>query len=242
MRSKTIGAAIFFAMLPFAALAQSAPPSSAPQPEAASTQSSEARAKMRAACVTDIQMFCANIERGKGAMRSCLSRIKATYRPRARQRERNVLLRGARTEAKDGEECFRPGPLLPGPFCAGADIRLPEFRCPLNAAVFEGAETLVRRGSETKNDAVLTPRGVLLGNVQRWATFISTKTNRVVMVMSNFGFAEAVRQAKSRMDAVNAAAERGDWVSVEKALRDVQRDAGELRLESLSRRLEKSAV
>jgi hypothetical protein len=62
------------------------------------------------------------------------------------------------------------------------------------------------------------------------------------MVMSNLGFAEAVRQAKSRMDAVNAAAERGDWVSVEKALRDVQRDAGELRLESLSRRLEKSAV
>jgi hypothetical protein len=62
------------------------------------------------------------------------------------------------------------------------------------------------------------------------------------MVMSKFGFAEAVRQAKSRMDTANAAAERGDWVSVEKALRDVQRDAGELRLESLSRRLEKSAV
>jgi hypothetical protein len=62
------------------------------------------------------------------------------------------------------------------------------------------------------------------------------------MVMSKLGFAEAVRQAKSRMDTVNAAAERGDWVSVEKALRDVQRDAGELRLESLSRRLEKSSV
>jgi Cysteine rich repeat len=72
MRSKTIGAAIFFAMLPFAALAQSVPPSSAPQPEAGSTQRSEARAKMRAACGTDIQKFCANIERGKGAMRSCL--------------------------------------------------------------------------------------------------------------------------------------------------------------------------
>ena len=44
------------------------------------------------------------------------------------------------------------------------------------------------------------------------------------------------------MDTANAAAERGDRVSVEKALRDVQRDAGELRLESLSRRLEKSVV
>jgi hypothetical protein len=63
----------------------------------------------------------------------------------------------------------------------------------------------------------------------------------MVMVMSKFGFAEAVREAKSRMDMANAAATRGDWVSVEKALRDVQRDAGELRLVSLSRRLEKSA-
>ena len=62
------------------------------------------------------------------------------------------------------------------------------------------------------------------------------------MVMSRFGFAEAVRQAKSRMDTANAAAERGDWVCVEKALRDVQRNAGELRLENLSRRLEKSAI
>jgi hypothetical protein len=64
----------------------------------------------------------------------------------------------------------------------------------------------------------------------------------MVMIMSNVGFADAVRRAKSRMDTANAAAERGDWVSVEKALRDVQRDAGELRLESLSRRLEKAAI
>jgi Cysteine rich repeat len=72
MRPTTIGAAILFAMLPFAALAQSVPPSSASQPEAASPQRSEARAKMRAACGSDIQKFCATVERGKGAMRSCL--------------------------------------------------------------------------------------------------------------------------------------------------------------------------
>jgi hypothetical protein len=72
MNRKTIGAAILFAVLPFAALAQSAPPSSAPQPEAGSTQRSEARAKMRAACGTDVQKFCANVERAKGAIRTCL--------------------------------------------------------------------------------------------------------------------------------------------------------------------------
>jgi hypothetical protein len=38
----------------------------------------------------------------------------------------------------------------------------------------------------------------------------------MVMVMSKFGFAEAVREAKSRMDMAYAAATRGDWVSVEK--------------------------
>ena len=72
MHRMTIGAAILLAVLPFAALAQSAPPSSATPPEAASTQRSEARAKMRAACGADVQKFCANIERGKGAMRTCL--------------------------------------------------------------------------------------------------------------------------------------------------------------------------
>jgi hypothetical protein len=72
MLTKTIGAAILLVVLPFAALAQSVPPSSTPPPDAASVQKSEARAKMRAACGTDIEKFCANVERGKGAMRSCL--------------------------------------------------------------------------------------------------------------------------------------------------------------------------
>ena len=72
MYRSTIGAAILFAVLPLAALAQSAAPSSATPPEAASTQKSEIRAKMRAACGADVQKFCATVERGKHAIRSCL--------------------------------------------------------------------------------------------------------------------------------------------------------------------------
>jgi hypothetical protein len=64
MYLKTYGIALALAaVLPLAALAQSATPQ-------AST--SEGRAKLRAACAADVQKFCANIERGKGAMRSCL--------------------------------------------------------------------------------------------------------------------------------------------------------------------------
>ena len=42
-------------------------PSAAPQ-----TAAPEAREKARAACAADVQKFCANIERAKGAMRGCL--------------------------------------------------------------------------------------------------------------------------------------------------------------------------
>ena len=63
MYLKTCGVALALALLPAAAFAQSAPnQSTAP----------EAREKMRAACAADVQKFCANIERAKGAMRSCL--------------------------------------------------------------------------------------------------------------------------------------------------------------------------
>jgi len=63
MHLKAFGAALALAVLPMTALAQSAPPEKATQ---------EARAKVRAACSADVQKFCANIERAKGAMRSCL--------------------------------------------------------------------------------------------------------------------------------------------------------------------------
>jgi Spy/CpxP family protein refolding chaperone len=73
MNAKTIGAAILFAVLPFAALAQSTTsPSSAASPTSSSVDHSEARAKLREACGADVQKFCANVERGKGALRSCL--------------------------------------------------------------------------------------------------------------------------------------------------------------------------
>jgi hypothetical protein len=61
--SKALGAAFALALLlPATVLAQGASPQAVP----------EARAKVREACAADVQRYCANIERAKGAMRSCL--------------------------------------------------------------------------------------------------------------------------------------------------------------------------
>ena len=66
MNYRIVGAAIVLAAIPLAVLAQATLPRS---PEA----TSQAREKVRTACATDIQKFCANVERGKGGgMRSCL--------------------------------------------------------------------------------------------------------------------------------------------------------------------------
>ena len=63
MHLKIYGCALALAVLPMTALAQSAtPPKATP----------EMREKMRAACAADVQKFCGNIDRAKGAMRSCL--------------------------------------------------------------------------------------------------------------------------------------------------------------------------
>jgi Cysteine rich repeat len=62
MNGKIVGTALLLSLLPAAALAQSAP----------SPERAEAREKVRTACAADIQRFCANIERAKGAVRSCL--------------------------------------------------------------------------------------------------------------------------------------------------------------------------
>ena len=73
MHLKAIGAALLLGVVPFVALAQSAPPAPQAAPSVApSSQKSEARAKLRAACGADVQKFCANVERGKGALRTCL--------------------------------------------------------------------------------------------------------------------------------------------------------------------------
>ena len=66
MNLKTCGILLALAALPITALAQSATPT----PDLAKQ---EARAKFRAACAPDVQKFCANIERAKGAMRVCLT-------------------------------------------------------------------------------------------------------------------------------------------------------------------------
>ena len=77
MHRSTLAAAVAIALLPLAALAQStapkAPAAAAPTASApTTTDAQEGRSKVRTACATDIQKFCANIERAKGAMRGCL--------------------------------------------------------------------------------------------------------------------------------------------------------------------------
>jgi hypothetical protein len=67
MHLRTFGIALALAFVPVTAFAQSAVPSAGPQ-----TAASEVRERMRAACAADVQKFCANVERAKGAMRGCL--------------------------------------------------------------------------------------------------------------------------------------------------------------------------
>lgn len=75
MHRPILAAVVALAVLPLAALAQStAPkaPAAAPTATAPAADTQEARNKVRTACAADIQKFCANIERARGAMRSCL--------------------------------------------------------------------------------------------------------------------------------------------------------------------------
>lgn len=67
MNIKAYGLALALASVPATAFAQSAPPGAVPQ-----TAVPAARERMRAACAADVQKFCANIERVRGAMRGCL--------------------------------------------------------------------------------------------------------------------------------------------------------------------------
>ena len=64
MQLKFYGVALALALLPMSALAQSATPDPAKE---------EARAKFQAACGADVQKFCANVERAKGARGTCLT-------------------------------------------------------------------------------------------------------------------------------------------------------------------------
>jgi hypothetical protein len=64
MSFKTLGAALALSLVPWTALAQG--------PATPATERNEARQKLRAACAADVQTFCANIERVRGALRACL--------------------------------------------------------------------------------------------------------------------------------------------------------------------------
>lgn len=87
MNPKISSAALLLVLLPAAALAQTAAPPT-PSPERA-----EVREKVRVACAADIQKFCANNERGKGATRACLDTHQNELTPacRAARAERAAL-------------------------------------------------------------------------------------------------------------------------------------------------------
>jgi flagellar motility protein MotE (MotC chaperone) len=65
MTCKASTAALFLVLVPVAALAQS--PSTQP-----SSSRAEMREKFKAACSADMQKFCAQVDKAKGAMRECL--------------------------------------------------------------------------------------------------------------------------------------------------------------------------
>ena len=108
MHLKVYGAALALCVLPMTALAQSAVPEQATQ---------ETRAKFRAACAADVQKFCANVERAKGAMRVCLDtavgRLQGRQsRTRRRQGQGQELNSSENWQWKAGA-----GPPRPGIFC-----------------------------------------------------------------------------------------------------------------------------
>ena len=72
---------------------------------------------MRAACAADVQKFCANIERAKGAMRACLEAHETQLsdglqggqgRARRRQSQRQELIRWTEV-SQAGAGSTRPG-------------------------------------------------------------------------------------------------------------------------------------
>jgi hypothetical protein len=71
MNCKTVAIALALSMLSLAAVAQSTTPQN-PDAAASSDARAEAREKYRAACAGDVQKFCANVDKAKGAVRSCL--------------------------------------------------------------------------------------------------------------------------------------------------------------------------
>jgi hypothetical protein len=73
MQITRIGAALLFILVPLGVMAQTATPPTTPAPSPGRSPAlKQARAKMRAACATDLQKFCADVERGGGARRKCL--------------------------------------------------------------------------------------------------------------------------------------------------------------------------
>ena len=92
MLRMSLGAVFLLSLLPAVTLAQSAEPSA--------PERGEARQKVRAACAADVQKFCANIERAKGAMRACLEQHQANCRASATQHGLSAPRPGRKTRAE----------------------------------------------------------------------------------------------------------------------------------------------
>ena len=88
-----IGALLLIGSLSLAAAPASwAQSATTPAPSA---EKAEAREKFRAACGADVQKFCANVERAKGAMRSCLDTHASDLSPACKAaREERAAARG----------------------------------------------------------------------------------------------------------------------------------------------------
>lgn len=103
MRHAGIGAAFLLTLLPLGALAQSTTPPSAPATQAAvpAPAIKQARAKMRAACAVDVQKFCADVERGKGALRGCLRSHRSELSAECKSARMDLRAVGAAERAKE---------------------------------------------------------------------------------------------------------------------------------------------
>jgi hypothetical protein len=101
MHHARLGAALLLIALPLAALAQTAaaPPPAAPPPAAlVSPELKEARQKARAACAGDMQRLCGSVQRGGGAVRSCMREHRAELSPECKSARSD--LRALRRKAK----------------------------------------------------------------------------------------------------------------------------------------------
>jgi hypothetical protein len=98
MQPAPIVAAVLLATLALAALGQATAQPTTAAPAVPSAAIKEARAQMRSACRADVQKFCADVERGKGAIVGCLQTHRTELAPECTSAR--ALLRETRFKEK----------------------------------------------------------------------------------------------------------------------------------------------